>query len=189
MRDTFAVRAASPLWAAIMQELLRRDPPLDPLPENEKLIRREICKTTGLLPSRFSSARMPELFLVGTEPNEDSAHYFANDGKLILPDAYARWCATRDNTIGAHVQSDFRITNPPPNAQYQIDPVLPSSQQMVELTAAVAGSVEWFVNGARVVPANDGRFFWQLAAGEWIVRAVSREKFAEQKITVESMSN
>jgi membrane carboxypeptidase/penicillin-binding protein PbpC len=108
---------------------------------------------------------------------------------LILPDAYARWCATRDNTIGAHVQSDFHITSPPANAQYQIDPVLPASQQMVELTAAAGGEVEWFVNGARVVPAADGRFFWQLAAGEWNVRAVSREKFAEQKIVVEGMSN
>jgi len=199
MRDTFAVRAATPLWAAIMQELLRRDHPLDPPVKDQKfatanptcggLVRREICKTTGLLPSRFSNATMPELFLAGTEPNEDSAHYFANDGNLILPDAYARWCATRDNTIGAHVQSDFHITSPPPNARYQIDPVLPASQQMVELTAASAGDVEWFVNGARVVPARDGRFFWQLAAGEWNVRAVSRDKLAEQKITVETMSN
>jgi hypothetical protein len=108
---------------------------------------------------------------------------------LILPNAYARWCATRDNTIGAHVQSDFHITSPPPNAQYQIDPVLPASQQMVELTAVSGGDVEWFVNGAQVVPARDGRFFWQLAAGEWNVRAVCRDKFAEQRIVVESASN
>ena len=60
---------------------------------------------------------------------------------------------------------------------------------MVELTAASAGNVEWFVNGAPVAPQNDGRFFWQLAAGEWNLRAVSREKFAEQRIVVESMSN
>jgi len=106
-----------------------------------------------------------------------------------LAGAYARWCATRDNTIGAHVHSDFHITSPPPNAQYQIDPVLPSSQQMVDLTAAPAGDVEWFVNGERVTAERDGRFFWQLAAGEWNVRAVSREKFAEQKIVVEGMSN
>jgi hypothetical protein len=132
---------------------------------------------------------MPELFLAGTEPNDDSAHYFANDGKLILSDAYARWCATRDNTIGAHVHSDFHITSPPSNARYQIDPVLPASQQMVELTAVSGCDVKWFVNGARVVPASDGRCFWQLAAGEWNVRAVSREKFAEQKIVVEGMSN
>ena len=189
MRDTFAVRAATPLWATIMQELLRRDHPLDPATESDKLIRREICKTTGLLPSRFSTASMQELFLAGTEPNEDSAHYFASDGKLILPDAYARWCATRDNTIGAHVQSDFHIISPPPNARYQIDPVLPTSQQMVELTAVSGGDVEWFVNGAPVAPERDGRFFWQLAAGEWNVRAIGRGKLAEQKITVETMSN
>ena len=195
MRDTFAVRAASPLWASIMQELLRRDHPIEPPMENDKfttanppcggLVQREICKTTGLLRSRFSSATMSEFFIAGTEPGEHSAHYFASDGKLILPDAYARWCASSDNTLGAHVRSDFRITNPPPNASYQIDPILPPSQQMVELTAACAGDVEWFVNGARVTPARDGRFFWQLAAGEWNVRAVSRGQLAEEKIVVE----
>src|SRR5438132_5413188 len=135
MRDTFAVRAATPLWSTIMQEVLRRDHPIDSPAENERLVRREICKTTGLLPSRFSDATMNELFLAGTESHDNSADYFANDKKLILPDAYARWCASRDNTIGAHVRSEFRITSPPSNAHYQIDPILPSSQQMVELIA------------------------------------------------------
>jgi penicillin-binding protein 1C len=189
MRDTFAVRAATPLWATIMQELLRHDRPLDPPEKDEQLLRTEICKTTGLLPSRFSAATMNELFLAGTEPRDDSKDYFANDGKLILPDTYTRWCGSRDNTIGAHVRSDFRITTPPPNAHYQIDPVLPPSQQMVELTAACASDVEWFVNGQQVTPERDGRVFWQLTAGEWNVRAVSRERFAEQKIVVQSMSN
>jgi penicillin-binding protein 1C len=189
MRDTFAVRAATPLWAAIMQELLRRDHPLDPPAQNEKLLRREVCKTTGLLPSRFSAATMNELFLVGTEPSDDSADYFGSDGKLLLPDAYARWCSSGDNTIGAHLRSDFRIISPPPNARYQIDPVLPASQQMVELTAACGRDVEWFVNGQQVTPERDGRVFWQLAAGEWNMRAVSRGKFAEARIIVEGVSN
>jgi penicillin-binding protein 1C len=188
MRDTFAVRAASPLWAAVMQELPRRDHPLDPPAENDKLVRREVCKTTGLLPSGFSAATMNELFLAGTEPRENSADYFASDGKLILPDAYARWCASRDNTIGAHLRSDFRITSPPANAQYQIDPVLPPSQQMVEFTAACASDVEWFVNGVPIAPASDGRFFWQLGAGEWNVRAISRGKIVDEKITVEDIT-
>jgi penicillin-binding protein 1C len=185
MRDTFAVRAATPLWAAVMQELLRHDHPLDPPVENEKLARREICKTTGLLPSRFSAATLNELFLAGTEPREDSADYFASDGRLLLPSEYNRWCASRDNTIGAHVRSDFRITAPPPNAHYELDPVLSSSQQMVELTAALGGDVKWFVNGAQVLPQGDGRFFWRLAPGEWNVRAVSRIGSAEETITVE----
>jgi hypothetical protein len=60
---------------------------------------------------------------------------------------------------------------------------------MVELTAACASEVEWFANDERVTPERDGRCFWQLTAGEWNVRAVSREKFAEQKIVVEGMSN
>ena len=33
--------------------------------------------------------------------------------------------------------------------------------------------MERFVNGARVVPAGNGRFFWQLAAGEWNLRALT----------------
>ncbi len=185
MHDTFAVRAATPLWAAVMQELLRRDHPLDLPVENEKLVRREICKATGLLPSRFSPAKLSELFLVGTEPRENSANYFASDGKLLLPDAYSRWCASRDNTIGAHVRSDFRIISPPPNAHYQIDPVLPASQQMVELTAALAGDVRWFVNGEQISARQDARFFWQLIPGEWHVRAVSHFRTAEETITVE----
>jgi len=185
MHDTFAVRAATPLWAAVMQELLRRDHPLDLPVENEKLVRREICKATGLLPSRFSPAKLSELFLAGTEPRDDSSDYFAADGKLLLPDAYTRWCASRDNTIGAHVRSDFRIISPPPNAHYQIDPVLPSSHQMVELSASLVDDVQWSVNGEQISARQDARFFWQLAPGEWTVRAVSRFGTAEETITVE----
>src|SRR6266403_2135253 len=58
MRDTFAVRSATPLWAAMMRELLRRDRPLDPPEESERLVRREICADTGLLASRFSTSRI-----------------------------------------------------------------------------------------------------------------------------------
>jgi hypothetical protein len=60
---------------------------------------------------------------------------------------------------------------------------------MVELTAACANGVEWFVNGKRVSPESDGRVFWQLAAGEWNVRAVSAGKLADAKIVVDDMGN
>src|SRR6267378_133940 len=152
MRDTFAVRSATPLWATMMRELLRRDRPVDPPKESERLVRREICAETGLLASRFSTSRISELFLKGTEPKEDSANWFAADGKLLLPAEYAGWCASSNNTHAAHVRPKAGITNPIANARYEIDPVLPRSQQMIELTATLGDRVQWFVNGTRIVP-------------------------------------
>ena len=185
MRDTFAVRSATPLWAAMMHELLRRDHPFDPPEENERLVRREICAETGLLPSRLSTSRLSELFLKGTEPKEDSANWFAADGKLLLPAEYAGWCASSNNTRGAHVRPESRITNPIANARYEIDPALPRSQQMIELTATLGNRVQWFVNGARIAPQRDGRFFWQVAPGQWNLRAVSPSGSAEETIFIE----
>src|SRR5438094_3047712 len=103
MRDTFAVRAATPLWAAMIHELLRSDHPLDPPEENERLIRREICAETALLPSRFTRSTINELFLNGTEPTQDSANWFAPDGKLVLTREDADWCASSNNNLSAQV--------------------------------------------------------------------------------------
>ncbi len=185
MRDTFAVRSASPLWAAMMHELLLRDHPLDSPQENGHLVRREICAETGLLPSRFTRSTINELFLKGTEPTEDSANWFSPDGKLLLPSEYAGWCASANNTRGAQVRPDPRITNPIANARYQIDPVLPRSQQMIELTATLGDGVKWFLNDMPQLPQHDGRFFWQLEPGQWNVRAVSPIGIAGETITVE----
>jgi penicillin-binding protein 1C len=185
MRDTFAVRSATPLWAAMMHELLRRDHPLDPVEENEKLVRREVCAETGLLPSSHTVAKTNELFLAGTEPKESSADWFSGDGKLLLPNEYANWCASSNNTRNAQVRPEPRITNPIANAHYEIDPVLPRSQQMVELTATLGNNARWFVNGAPQLPQPDGRFFWQLAPGEWKLRAASSSGSTEETIFVE----
>lgn len=185
MRDTFAVRSATPLWAAMMHELLRRDRPLDPPEESERLVRREICAETGLLASHFSPSKMSELFLKGTEPKEHSANWFDDDGKLLLPAEYAGWCASSNNTRGARAQPKAGITNPVANARYEIDPVLPRSQQMIELTATLGDRVQWFVNGTQIAPQSDGRFFWEVALGQWKIRAVSPGGSAEETIFIE----
>lgn len=185
MRDALAVRSATPLWSAMMHELLRRDHPLDPPEECDKLVRREICAETGLFPSRLSRSTMSELFLKGTEPKEDSIDWFSAKGELLLPKEYAGWCATRDNMRGALVRPDARITNPVANARYEIDPVLPRSQQMIELTATLGQDVQWFVNDQPQLAQQDGRVFWPLTPGEWRLRAVSAVGTAQEKITVE----
>lgn len=183
MRDTLAVRSAAPLWASIMRELLRNDQPLNP--PDPKLVRREICSITGLLPSRFSPGRTTELFLKGTEPQEDSASWFSVEGKLLLSGEYAVWCGSHDNTLGAAVMPEPRILNPLPNSKYEIDPVLPGTQQMIELIATLGSDVQWSVNGVPVLPQRDGRFFWRLAPGEWQFQATGRNGAVQEKITVE----
>ena len=65
------------------------------------------------------------------------------------------------------------------------DPVtLARCTQARAVTAAFAGDVEWFVNGAPVPAEHDGRFFWQLAPGEWSLKAKGRNGTVEEKFTV-----
>jgi penicillin-binding protein 1C len=184
MHNALAIRAASPLWAALMKELLRHDEPLDSPHASAVLTQREICKTTGLLLSAESENRKTEWFLAGTEPTQTAADFFEN-GTLLLPETYGAWCASGDNTIGAHVRPAPRVTNPPPNARYVIDTVLPPKQQMIELTTTLSHGSEWFVNDTLQPPRNDGRVFWQLARGKWKIRAVNSAAVAETQITVE----
>jgi penicillin-binding protein 1C len=185
MRDTFAVRSATPLWAAMMHELLQHDEPLDPPQETARLVRRGVCAATGFLPAAQTDATVNELFLAGTEPKESCANWISEDEKLLLPDEYAIWCASANNTRGARVRAQPRITNPVANARYEIDPLLPRSQQMVELTATLGNDAKWFVNGAPQLAQPDGRFFWRLAPGTWKLRAAGSGGSAEETIFVE----
>ncbi|HJT81417.1 MAG TPA: penicillin-binding protein 1C [Chthoniobacterales bacterium] len=185
MRDTLAVRSATPLWASIIRELLAADHPLESPTENNRLVRREICPDTGLLPSRLSRPPISEWFLKGTEPLEDSKEWFASDGKLVLPEEYAAWCKTSNNQIGARAVSSARIVNPIANARYTIDRDLPRTQQMVEFTTNFGAEVQWYVNGQLQMARPDGRVFWQLQSGEWKLRAVGPRGTAEQTISVE----
>ena len=186
MRDTFAVRSAAPLWAAMMHELLRLgDHPLGPSRPTDRLIQREICADTGLLRSSFSKSTIREWFLTGTEPKEDSASTFSADGALLLPGSYAAWCQSSDNTRGARVRPELRITNPIANAHYTIDRDLPRAQQMIELTSTLGPSACWFINDAPLPAKNDGRYFWQLSPGACKLRVASTEGSIEEMISVE----
>ena len=183
MRDTLAVQCAAPLWAAIMHELLRKDHPIPP--PSDVLVKHEICTATGLLPSRFSPGKITELFLPETEPAQDSSGWFSDEGKLLLPVEFASWCSSRDNVFGATILPEPRIINPRSGATYQIDPVLPPKQQMIELLATIGSDVRWYVNGAPILPQPDGRFFWQLPPGEWSLKAIGRNRTVDQKFTVQ----
>jgi penicillin-binding protein 1C len=185
MHDTFAVRSATPLWAAMMHQLLSRgDDPIDPPLPGPQLVRRDVCVDTGLVPSRFSKSTVKEWFLPGTEPTESSATCFA-DGQLMLSPEYAAWCRSANNTREATVRVGCAITNPLPNARFAIDPALTRHQQAIELTANLGSNVHWFINEVPLTPQPDGRYFWPLERGEWKLRAVSQNASAEEMIAVE----
>jgi hypothetical protein len=56
---------------------------------------------------------------------------------------------------------------------------------MIELTATLGDGVQWFVNDMPQLPRHDGRFFWQLAPGQWKLRAVSPSGSVEETIFIE----
>jgi hypothetical protein len=87
--------------------------------------------------------------------------------------------------MGARVRGTAQITTPRANSHYLIDPMLPRSQQMIELTSTIEPGAQWFVNGERQTPQSDGRVFWRLAPGEWTVRAVTGTVSVEERISVE----
>ena len=115
--------------------------------------------------------------LPGAQPSP--RHYLTRSGRSSFA-AYSS-----NNTLAAEIVPEPRIMNPLPNSRYEIDPELPRTQQMIELTATIGNDVRWSVNGVPVLPQRDGRFFWQLAPGEWEFQATGRNGAAQEKITVE----
>lgn len=188
MDEAVGIHAAAPLWHALVDYLLREghDPDVPvPLP-GPKLVRREVCSLTGLLPMNGPGAppTLGEWFLTGTEPQESAETKFVpgSDGDttnpvLLLPAEYGSWCASSQNLLAAVAENPgsgtLTIVSPPENARYTLDSELPASQQMLELTVnPVQGQeVHWTANGQAIIPHGDGRFFWPLAKGSWSIEA------------------
>lgn len=183
MGEAVAIHAAAPLWHALMEHLLveRGDGSVPAATLSEKLVRREICPLTGLLPAPDSGSppMVPELFLAGTEPTASAAGSFVAgaDGRphLRLPAEYGVWCSGPQNVLGAVAEDprSLAILSPPDGANYRLDPEMPTSQQMVEFTTNVPdrARVRWTVDGELLPPHEDGRVFWPLRRGNWTVEA------------------
>ncbi len=184
MRDTLAIRTATPLWVSVMQRVAEEGSPGRSARAPTSRAARSAWPQGG---SHHASApeKCPNSFCAEQSRRKTLFPGFRAEGKLLLPGEYAAWCTGRDNTVGASIVPEPRIINPLPNSRYEIDPELPRTQQMIELTATIGNDVRWHVNGAPVFPQRDGRFFWQLAPGEWELQAIGQNGAAREKITVE----
>lgn len=193
MREALSIRAAAPLWAALMEDLLRDDPPVESPAASERLVSVPVSRQTGLLPSDPHDATLPEWFLAGTEPRlTDAAQYTIDEQgrrRLLLPAEYAAWCDTSYNTLAAFCPSATRlsITSPVNHAKFAVDEALPRAQQKLELacTGSLGRVVHWFANDQELTASAQGRMYWNLAEGEWHLRAQTGDETAEVQITVE----
>lgn len=163
-----AVRAAGPLWAAMMRYLLARGDQEVPAPSaSEKLKEIRVAAETGLLP-RAGEKTVKEWFLSGTEPTENAADdYVLQDGRerLLLPPEYKEWCASSQNRLGAVARSgELRILFPKNGANFLVNPNLPSKQQTLHFIASEP-DCRWLLNGHEI----NGQFL--LERGEWKLSA------------------
>lgn len=80
------------IWDEIMKSVLAKDPPKTPFPEPQGIVRVNICKKSGELPTNLCKADhdvYSELFIAGTEPTQtDTVHvqipYVVLNGKKYL---------------------------------------------------------------------------------------------------------
>jgi len=171
-----AVRAAAPLWAAMMRHLLATgsQPIYEPTGELQTI---EIAAESGLLP-RAGERTLRELFLPGTEPSVNAETMY-REQRLVLPPAYANWCQSPENRIGATTDSgNLQIFFPADGATYLRSKGLPASQQVMALRSSQ--DCTWLLNGQAISSP-----FIPMQKGTWTVEAISRSSRATATFRVE----
>jgi penicillin-binding protein 1C len=155
LQEWSAIRAAAPLWRAVVELYLRSGDTPYAAPEGEKeLHTASVCAFSGRVPCAASPKVVSEKFLSGTDPEPGAEQFFqVSEGWVIplLPEEYAVWCSSRFNTIGAKAlgSETLRLLVPEDGAVYEWDPRLSARQQALVLRCSGSGSEsgEWRVNG------------------------------------------
>ena len=158
------------------------------------LVQQPVCSLSGLLPAAGSPGTIREWFLAGTQPEKDASDWFAKDpgGLLhpVLPSEFAGWTKSAFNHIGAlpRKEEPLKITAPADHAQFVLEPSLPVSQQMIELSSAGGGgrAVHWFINDRELAERPDGKVFWRIEPGAWQISARTEGQTAQISIAVET---
>ena len=189
MDRAISVQVAGPIWRRVMnslyaEEALRGLPPLGQ--ERDGLQSLEIDTLTGLLPCEATRSTQTEWFLESTEPQEDGASWY-QDGKIVLPNTYASWCASPHNHLNAitkNATEAWSILTPREGAHYIIDAALPRAQQALSFLTnhPQPDSIEWSINGKQVATGS-----WPLQPGEWTLQAhdASTSRTVSRRFVVE----
>ena len=165
MQDVTGVSGAGPIWNLFMRQALLGQPELE-FERPEGLVEVEICATSGMLPGALCPLKRIELFIEGTQPNEEDTFYqqfiidrqtglLADDATsdddqvpqtyLILPQEARDWAIRQgipqppDAALTMLPDADvgLRLLEPDPYTIFELSPILPIDSQRIRLTVGV----------------------------------------------------
>ncbi len=173
LRGSSGVTGAGPIFHSVMLAAMSRagvnsDLPIVDRPDD--LERQPICALSGLHPSTACPATESEWL-----PRDAAVEFCSwhHAGQVTWPVEYRQWAAARvprtpataPNATRAH-EDRFRITSPPNDATYLVDPTLHREFQSLHLRAT--NDATWTVDGHPVSRE------WPLRSGTHTIVALSR---------------
>jgi penicillin-binding protein 1C len=169
LRNSSGVTGAGPIFHSVMLAAMRRsginnDTPIVERPDD--LEQQPICALSGFRPSTSCPSTESEWL-----PRDAAVEFCAwhHAGQISWPAEYREWAAARERrtTPSAHRIADtrFRITSPPNDATYLVDPTLHREFQSLHLRAT--HDAKWLVDGK---PAARE---WPLRAGQHTIVATN----------------
>jgi len=169
MLDVSGVSGAGPIFNLFLRTVRRGGPHSD-FVEPPGITRLEVCRISGLLPGDYCPQRIEELFIQGTEPQQQdnfyqplivdrrtgrlaTAHTDPSNRReqvfLVLPDEARRWALNSGipqpplakQYLAADDDGALRISSPDPYTVYQLSRQLPADSQRLRFAAlAPAGT-------------------------------------------------
>lgn len=169
--------AAGPalILRSAFNELRRRDGASAPIRMDAKLVKRRICRITGLLAGERCEG-VDEWFATGKEPHEPCPGDDALRGNVPI---------VGDRTRTGVDQP--RIARPTQGLLVARDPRIPDDLEALpfELQENAAVRVTWVVDGRPVgeSDARSGKFLWQIRPGDHTVQAVRADGATSEPVT------
>ncbi len=112
----------------------------------EAITNHHIHPLTGRLAANNQPGSIDEKCL--WPPKASRPDDFDEQGRVVLPNEYAAWLASRQNALGdlvtcATAASNLRVLQPKPGTVYYLDPDLPATSQRIRLCAEAPGKIDW----------------------------------------------
>ncbi|OZH51848.1 penicillin-binding protein [Hydrocoleum sp. CS-953] len=162
MMQISGVMGAAPLWNRIMLHLHeKKEPTFFPTPKN--MVQRSVCTISGLRPKSDCPSVMTEYFY----PEKLAEYEYLSNNYQVgnLPAEYNEWLARQSES--SLVNGELKILFPQEDDYFLIDSGAGEQKLEFKLANSANKSVEWWLNGEKLVVNSDNSFFWQLTPGKW----------------------